>query len=109
MDLNTAAAILAELGNPTRLSILRLLVRAGDSGMAVNDLQARLGVPPSTLSHHLSRLVTVRLAEQERHGRVLRCRTRFDTLNAALDFAIAECCLGAERTVAPPPVPVTDP
>jgi ArsR family transcriptional regulator, arsenate/arsenite/antimonite-responsive transcriptional repressor len=96
MDLNTVAAVLGELGNPTRLSILRLLVRAGDDGLPVGDIQDHIGIPASTLSHHLSRLVRVGLLDQVRDGRVLHCRPRFDTLRAALDYTVSECCLGVE-------------
>ena len=35
MKLDDAANILAKIGNPTRLKIVRLLVRAGDNGLAV--------------------------------------------------------------------------
>lgn len=92
MELDTAAEILCELGNPTRLSILRLLVRAGDEGMTVGDIQGRIQVPPSTLSHHLSRLVRVGLIEQVRDGRILHCRPRFETLNGVVAYVMEECC-----------------
>ena len=35
MKLDTAANVLAKIGNPTRLRIVRLLVRAGDEGLPV--------------------------------------------------------------------------
>ncbi len=37
---------LKALGNMTRLAIFRLLVRAGDEGLAVGDIQRSLAVPP---------------------------------------------------------------
>ena len=58
MDLNTAANALRELGHPTRLSIYRELVRAGHEGLPVGELQKHLEIPASTLSHHLSALIT---------------------------------------------------
>ena len=56
MTLNpeTTAPLLAQLGNVTRLQIVRLLVKAGNDGLMVGDIQRDLGVPGSTLSHHLS-------------------------------------------------------
>ena len=36
--------------------IYRMLVRAGDPGLAVGKLQSRLSIPASTLSHHLKTL-----------------------------------------------------
>ncbi|EMH2077949.1 ArsR/SmtB family transcription factor, partial [Citrobacter freundii] len=58
MDLNTAANALRELGHPTRLSIYRELVRAGHEGLPVGELQKYLEIPASTLSHHLSALIS---------------------------------------------------
>lgn len=94
MKLETAAEILGELGNPTRLSILRLLVRAGDEGLPVGEIQERIGIPASTLSHHISRLVRVELIEQRRDGRILQCVPRFDVLRGALNYVTEECCRG---------------
>ena len=68
-----AARCLEKLGNPTRLEIFRLLVRAGSEGLAVGEIQDHLGIPASTLSHHLAHLVHVGLVHQAREGRVLRC------------------------------------
>ena len=56
----------SELGNLTRLDIYRLLVRGGLDGMKISDIQARLGVPASTLAFHLGGLVGVGLVSQER-------------------------------------------
>ena len=38
LSLEATAPILAELGNETRLAIVRLLVRAGDDGLTVGDI-----------------------------------------------------------------------
>ena len=70
MDRNHAARCLEKLGNPTRLEIFRLLVRAGAKGLAVGELQAHLNIPASTLSHHVAQLVNVGLVAQERQGRL---------------------------------------
>ena len=61
MKIDEAASRLEALGNPTRLSIYRMLVRAGDPGLAVGKLQSRLSIPASTLSHHLKTLLIVGL------------------------------------------------
>jgi DNA-binding transcriptional ArsR family regulator len=74
MDLNTAANALRELGHPTRLSIYRELVRAGHEGLPVGELQKHLEIPASTLSHHLSALISAGLISQERQSRTLFCR-----------------------------------
>ena len=50
----TAAACLAELGNPSRLATYRLLVRAGPAGLMVKDIQAHLGAVFYALEEALS-------------------------------------------------------
>ena len=72
-----AAARLEALGNPTRLAVYRLLVRAGEDGLSVGQLQKRLKLAGSTLSHHLRALITVDLVSQERQGTTLTCRANF--------------------------------
>jgi DNA-binding transcriptional ArsR family regulator len=94
MDLNHAARCLEKLGNPTRLEIFRLLVRAGEEGLAVGDLQARLRIPGSTLSHHVAQLVNVGLVSQEREGRVLRCQPNYALMGALVAYLTEECCRG---------------
>jgi ArsR family transcriptional regulator len=94
MDLAHAARCLEKLGNPTRLAVFRLLVRAGEAGLAVGELQAHLGVPASTLSHHVAQLVNVGLVTQAREGRVLRCRPDFAVMDALMAYLTEECCRG---------------
>jgi DNA-binding transcriptional ArsR family regulator len=96
-----AAARLEALGNPTRLKIYRALVRAGEAGMPVGKLQAKLDVAPSTLSHHLKSLLTVGLIVQERQATTLICRTNYELMRGLVDFLAAECCAdGVCRTPA---------
>ena len=45
MKLETAALILSKIGNPTRLKIVRMLVRAGDQGLPVGTIQKKLNIP----------------------------------------------------------------
>lgn len=94
MDLNHAARCLEKLGNPTRLEIFRLLVKAGDEGLAVGEVQEHLGVPASTLSHHVAHLVNVGLVRQVREGRVLRCTPNFALMDQLITFLTKECCTG---------------
>jgi DNA-binding transcriptional ArsR family regulator len=99
MKLDDAAARLEALGNPTRLKIYRTLVRAGQEGMPVGRLQARLDIAASTLSHHLKALVGVGLVTQTREGTTLVCHTNYDMMRGVIDFMVEECC--AEGTCAP--------
>jgi len=61
MDIETIAKALKELGHPTRLLIYKSVVRAGYQGIAVGGLQEKLAIPGSTLSHHISGLVSAEL------------------------------------------------
>ncbi|WP_431022942.1 HTH arsR-type domain-containing protein (plasmid) [Erwinia rhapontici] len=95
MDLNTAANALRELGHPTRLSVYRELVRAGHEGLPVGELQKHLGIPASTLSHHLSALMSAGLVSQERQSRTLVCRPCYAQLERLMAFLTEECCAGS--------------
>jgi DNA-binding transcriptional ArsR family regulator len=96
-----AAATLEALGNPTRLAVFRLLVRAGDDGLAVGQLQKRLKIAASTLSHHLRALITVDLVSQERQGTTLMCRANFQMMETLVSFLVDECCVDAAAACAP--------
>ena len=93
MELEEAAAQLEALGNPTRLKVYRALVRAGDDGMPVGRLQARIGIAASTLSHHLHKLILVGLATQERQVTTLICRANYPVMRGLLGFLVEECCV----------------
>lgn len=89
---------LAALGHDKRLRLFRLLVQAGPSGLNVGDLGAHLGAPASTVAHHLSGLVAAGLVDQERRGREIVNRARFDTMEGAVAFLTAQCCSGLTLT-----------
>ena len=92
MDNEIAAKRLAELGHNTRLLIFRYLVKVGDEGAPVGQIQNKLGIPNSTLSHHINRLVSVGLIRQIRDSRTLYCVPQFEVLRELIDFLQAECC-----------------
>lgn len=94
LQLEDAAAALESLGNPTRLSVFRLLIKAGVGGMAVGEIQSRLSVPGSTLSHHITHLVHRDLVDQKREGRILRCTANYARMNSLIQFLTEECCNG---------------
>ncbi|EDT8069109.1 helix-turn-helix transcriptional regulator [Salmonella enterica subsp. enterica serovar Hvittingfoss] len=96
MELNFAAAVLKELGHPTRLEIYKALIKAGYQGMPVGELQKKLGIPASTLSHHLSSLISVSLVRQERQGRTLFCHACYEILAELMAFLTEECCSGTD-------------
>lgn len=94
MDIDAASKCLAELGNPHRLKAFRLLVQAGPDGLPCKEIQAHLGIPKSTLSHHIAHLVWAGIVTQTREGRVLRCRLNYAHVRGLLDFLMDDCCRG---------------
>ena len=98
MNLETAAKCLAELGSPTRLAVYRLLVKAGQRGLTVGEIQEHLQIPKSTLSHHLAHLGWAGLVAQERESRSLRCAAVYETMDALMAYLAKECCIGVRRT-----------
>jgi DNA-binding transcriptional ArsR family regulator len=68
MDILTQASRLEALGNPTRLAIYRALVRAGHAGAPVGKLQEAIGIPASTLSHHLAQALRLRPRRPDARG-----------------------------------------
>jgi DNA-binding transcriptional ArsR family regulator len=92
MDDTELANRLEALGNETRLAIFRILVRAGNDGLPVGVVQERTGIPRSTLSHHLHKLISVGLVRQRREATTLYCSVQYDLMNQMLDALRSECC-----------------
>ena len=70
-------------------------MRAGEAGSPVGRLQTRLKIAPSTLSHHLHRLILTGLVTQERQATTLICRANYPAMDALLGFMTKECCADA--------------
>ena len=88
------ARAFSALGHDARLSIFRLLVKAGENGLRISDIGDQLNIAPSTLVHHLSSLVSCGLILQEKRGReVLNC-VDYLSMNNLIDFLTSECCVG---------------
>ncbi|WP_291297267.1 metalloregulator ArsR/SmtB family transcription factor [Elioraea sp.] len=95
METTEAANILAALAQETRLSLVRLLMAAGPSGLAAGEIAARLGVVPSTLSFHLAALDRAGLIVASRQGRSIRYAARIVAFRALLSFLTETCCAGS--------------
>ena len=88
-----AADVFAQLGNKTRLCIIKILVESGEDGLKVGEIQRELGIPGSTLSHHLLYLHNAGLIEKRRVSNTLVCSANYEKLNQAIDYLQAECCI----------------
>ncbi len=91
-----AADALAALGNRTRLRVFKLLVRAGREGTNIGTVQRLLGIPATTLGHHLGTLTAAGLVRQERRGREVICTADFKAVSEVLTYVREECCAGLD-------------
>lgn len=101
MKSNEAVNALSALAHDSRLAAYRLLVQAGDEGLTVGEIGARLKVPGATLTSHLNVLRNAGLVHDEREGRVIRCRADYARMNALLAFLTENCCGSAATSCAP--------
>lgn len=88
------ARALAALGHDVRLSIFRLLAKAGADGLRISDIGAHPGLAPSTLARHLSALVDAGPVTQAKQGREVVNRVDFATMKGLASFLTSECCTG---------------
>ena len=101
MDMLSATRMLGALAQDTRLSVFRLLVRAGREGTPAGGIARALGVPHNTLSSHLQVLAAAGLVVSRREGRSIRYRVDFEGARALLTFLMEDCCQGRADVCAP--------
>src|SRR5271167_2641102 len=86
------ADMLSAMGTEPRLRVVRLLLSAHPNGMVVGEVGEELGIPSSTLSHHLEKLKNEDLVRVRREGTYLWYSANAETLREVLEFLYAECC-----------------
>ncbi len=86
------AEMFSAMGTEARLRIMQLLLSAHPEGMVVGQIQEELGIPNSTLSHHLDKLRNEGLVQVKRESTFLRYTAKTDALQELLQFLYAECC-----------------
>ena len=96
MKAATAIDALGALAQEHRLALFRLLVQAGDKGMAAGAIADALGVPNSSLSFHLAQLRSAGLILQERQHRSLIYRANYPAMNSLVAYLMENCCGGAD-------------
>ncbi|HXT79421.1 MAG TPA: metalloregulator ArsR/SmtB family transcription factor [Acetobacteraceae bacterium] len=104
MKKSEALAALAALAQETRLDIYRLLVQAGEDGLAAGKVGEELDLPSATLAFHLKELKHAGLVTFTREGRSLIYAAIYPTMNGLLAFLTENCC-GRPSAVHPPPCP----
>jgi ArsR family transcriptional regulator, arsenate/arsenite/antimonite-responsive transcriptional repressor len=86
---------LSALAQEHRLALFRLLVQAGEDGMAAGRIAEALSLPNSSLSFHLAQLQNAGLIEKERQGRSLIYRANYAAMNQLIAYLTENCCGGA--------------
>ncbi len=97
----TAVDALSALAHEGRLSIFKLLVRAGADGVAAGAIARKLDMLPSTLSASLTILGNAGLVVSRRDGRSIIYSADFAQMSKLLGFLMEDCCGGNAAICAP--------
>lgn len=101
MDEKQAVSGFAALAQPTRLNVVRLLVKAGREGMAAGALKDAVGASSSNLSFHLKDLEHAGLIQSRRQSRSIIYSASFDGLSELIRFLTEDCCQGHPEVCGP--------
>ena len=91
-EITRFADMFSAMGTGPRLRIMRVLLSAHPEGMVVGEIGDELGIPASTLSHHLEKLKNEDLVKVRREGTYLWYSANTEVLQELLGFLYAECC-----------------
>lgn len=95
MSADRAIRALSALAQEHRLAAFRLLVEAGEAGIAAGVLAERIGVPSSSMSFHLAQLAHAGLVRQRRESRSIIYSADYAAMNALMGYLTENCCGGA--------------
>ncbi len=101
MDKKETLKALNALSHTTRLDVFRLLVKAGEAGMAAGDISNALGQVQNTMSANLAILSNADLIHSKREGRSIRYFANMDGMRGMLAFLMEDCCGGNPETCEP--------
>ncbi|MEO1374643.1 MAG: metalloregulator ArsR/SmtB family transcription factor [Cyanobacteria bacterium J06635_10] len=103
MTFNQAALyadMFAALGSEPRLEVMRLLFAAYPEGMTVGEIQEKVQIPNSTLSHHLEKLRNERLVIRRKQRQFLYYSANAEAMQGLLSFLSTQKALTkADKTV----------
>ena len=94
MDEWEAVARFGSLGQPTRLAVLRSLLKVHPEGLNAGDIARMYEVPHNTMSAHLAVLSRAGLVLVERQGRVMNYRADLRGFRELVEFMARDCCGG---------------
>jgi ArsR family transcriptional regulator, arsenate/arsenite/antimonite-responsive transcriptional repressor len=85
---------LSALAQEHRLAAFRVLVQAGEQGVAAGLLAEKLDVPPSSMSFHLAQLANAGLVTQRRESRSIIYSADYAAMNDLMGYLTENCCGG---------------
>ena len=94
MEIQSAVKALTAIAQETRLSIFRILVQTGESGLSAGQIAKILSIPNATLSFHLKELSNVGLITARQESRFIYYAANFTAMNELLGFLTENCCTG---------------
>lgn len=101
MNRGQALSAFAALSQDTRLSIVRLLVKAGPDGVTAGDIADEVGVSASNLSFHLKELQHARLVGARREARSIIYSADYAVMRDLIGFLMKDCCGGRPEICGP--------
>ena len=101
MDINTALDGFEALSQETRLSALRLLVRAGPEGLPAGEIAEALDCRQNTMSAHLKILHAATLIDSRREGRSIIYSANYGAVRDLILFLMDDCCAGSAEVCGP--------
>ncbi|MCO6465975.1 MAG: helix-turn-helix transcriptional regulator [Bradyrhizobiaceae bacterium] len=93
MESKAVVTALTALAHETRLSVFRMLVQAGQEGLAVGTICDSIGIPPASLSFHLKELSIAGLVNVRRSGRYLYYSAEYNAMNSLISYLTENCCV----------------
>ena len=95
MEIKNAVAGLSALAHEGRLTVFRMLVQAGPTGIAAGEIARQMEVPPNTLSANLTILSHAGLIDSRREGRSVIYTARYQNMTELLEYLMKDCCGGS--------------
>jgi ArsR family transcriptional regulator, arsenate/arsenite/antimonite-responsive transcriptional repressor len=93
MDRSKVLASLSALSHEARLDLMRLLVQAGDDGLAAGKIGVELGHSASRLSFHLGILEQAGLIRSRKVARNVIYSADFAGLGGTISYLLSDCCM----------------
>ena len=83
---NYAAQAFAAIGSISRIQVLLVIEKSGDSGLTIGEIQKKTDMVASTLAHHLRFLSEAKLIFQRKESRKIFNHTNIAAIESLSSF-----------------------